>query len=56
MDLGSLLKRDHVQSLAAALDIPAPLLVTDNERMLWTTLCMTLDHLGATITPTMTPP
>lgn len=56
MDLESLLKRDHVQSLAAALDIPAPLLVTDNERMLWTTLCMTLDRLGATITPTMTPP
>jgi asparagine synthase (glutamine-hydrolysing) len=48
MDLGGLLDRERFRALAASLDLPAPTLQTDTERVLWTTLTLTLDHLGAT--------
>ena len=48
MDLGTLLDRDRIHGLAAKLNIPAPTLQSDSERVLWTTLTLILDHLGAT--------
>ena len=51
MDLGSLLERDRIRTLAATLNLPAPTLQSDTERVLWTTLTLTLDHLGAAPRP-----
>ena len=51
MDLGALLDRERIRALASSLDLPAPTLQTDTERVLWTTLKLTLDHLGATTRP-----
>jgi asparagine synthase (glutamine-hydrolysing) len=51
MDLGALLDRERIRALASSLDLPAPTLQTDTERVLWTTLTFTLDHLGATTRP-----
>ena len=51
MDLGALLDRERIRALASSLDLPAPMLQTDIERVLWTTLTLTLDHLGATTRP-----
>jgi asparagine synthase (glutamine-hydrolysing) len=48
MDLGRLLDRERIHALAASLDMPAPTLQPDTERVLWTTLTLILDHLGAT--------
>ena len=47
MDLGSLLDRQRIQQLAAALNMPAPQLELERERVLWTTLLLALDHLNA---------
>lgn len=52
MDLDSLDVAARIPPLARALDVPAPALETDRERVLWTTLVMTLDLL----TPEPTPP
>jgi len=51
MDLGALLDHERIRALASSLDLPAPTLQTDTERVLWTTLTFTLDHLGATTRP-----
>jgi asparagine synthase (glutamine-hydrolysing) len=51
MDLGALLDRGRIRALASWLDLPAPTLRTDTERVLWTTLTLTLDHLGAATRP-----
>lgn len=48
MNLGDLLDRDGIRTWAAALGLPAPTLQADTERMLWSTLTLILDHLGAT--------
>ncbi|WP_322092060.1 asparagine synthase-related protein [Paraburkholderia bannensis] len=50
MNLDALLDRERTRTLAASLDLPAPTLETDTERVLWTTLALILDHLGATHT------
>jgi asparagine synthase (glutamine-hydrolysing) len=47
MNLDSLLDRGRTRTLAASLDLPAPGLEADTERVLWTTLALILDHLGA---------
>jgi len=47
MDLGEWLERERIRALAASLGLPAPTLEADTERVLWTTLTLTLDHLGA---------
>ncbi len=47
MDLGAWLDRARVPKLAAALGLPAPTLEADTERVLWTTLALTLDHFDA---------
>lgn len=47
MNLDALLDRERTRTLAASLSLPAPGLETDTERVLWTTLSLILDHLGA---------
>ncbi|WP_133646931.1 asparagine synthase-related protein [Paraburkholderia flava] len=49
MNLDALLDRDRIPMLADTLNLPAPTLQPDTERVLWTTLTLTLDHLGATL-------
>ncbi|VWB91987.1 putative asparagine synthase [Burkholderia lata] len=44
MDLAALLDRDRTHALADTLGLAAPTLQTDNERVLWTTLSLILDH------------
>ncbi|MFP6560904.1 asparagine synthase-related protein [Paraburkholderia sp. B3] len=51
MDLGPLLDPDRIRALAGALNLPAPALQADTERVLWTTLTLILDYLGATPCP-----
>lgn len=46
MDLSAWLDRPRIVALAHALDRPAPDLSADAQRVLWTTLLLTLDHLG----------
>lgn len=47
MDLAALLDRDRTHALAGKLGLAAPTLQTDNERVLWTTLSLILDHFDA---------
>ncbi|MFL9874077.1 asparagine synthase-related protein [Paraburkholderia megapolitana] len=51
MNLDPLLERERIRTLAATLNLPAPTLQADTERVLWTTLTLILDHLGATSRP-----
>jgi hypothetical protein len=51
MDLGDWLDRDRFGTLAASFRLPAPTLQTDTERVLWTTLALTLNHLNAATRP-----
>ncbi|GAB2924483.1 hypothetical protein GCM10027093_74920 [Paraburkholderia jirisanensis] len=51
MELGKWLDRDRFGALAASVNLPAPTLQTDTERVLWTTLTLTLDHLNAATRP-----
>lgn len=51
MDLATLLDRDRTRVLADTLGLDAPTLQTDNERVLWTTLSLILDHFNRLDTP-----
>ncbi|HEV3431242.1 MAG TPA: asparagine synthase-related protein [Paraburkholderia sp.] len=51
MNLDALLDRTRIGKLAASLGLPAPTLEADTERVLWTTLSLILDHLGASPIP-----
>ncbi|SAI73823.1 asparagine synthase [Bordetella ansorpii] len=51
MDLSSVMDRGRILALAGMLDLDAPTLRTDIERMQWTTLALTLDHLQAPLQP-----
>jgi asparagine synthase (glutamine-hydrolysing) len=48
MALGPLLDKTRIAALASRLQLPAPGLNQDAERVLWATLLLALDHLGAT--------
>lgn len=47
MDLGALTDTRRIRSLAASLAMAAPALQLDSDKVLWTTLLIVLDHLGA---------
>ncbi|SAI34489.1 O-antigen biosynthesis aminotransferase [Bordetella ansorpii] len=51
MDLSSVMDRGRILALAGMLNLDAPTLDTDIERMQWTTLALTLDHLQAPLQP-----
>jgi len=47
MDLDAMVAPASLQTLASTLGLPAPALRDDTERVLWATLLLTLEHLGA---------
>lgn len=51
MNLSSVMDRDRILALARELNLEAPALQTDAERVQWTTLALTLDHLQGPTQP-----